>query len=240
MMFLVIALASTRALVRALMRILRTEEMWSTNPSNQCSCWYSITVLLSFDIDPGTRPSAHRDEISLQRPSVPSIMVDLSAEDYSSKVSQLVDLYKDDLPSPTCIESELHCWQMKWEQYCKDHGDSSLPRSPTITLKHATTMFPNIRALVSILCTLPVTSCSAERSFSGIKTAVRSSMTTERLTGLSLLHIHRDIPVNIDVAIDEFCRHHPRRMQMVDLLEDWLSLSYCIKLRRVCCHAQQH
>ena len=59
-------------------------------------------------------------------------------------------------------------------------------------------------------------------SFSGlkrIKTAVRSSMTTERLTGLSLLHIHRDIPVNIDVAIDEFCRRHPRRMQMVDLLD---------------------
>ncbi len=170
-----------------------------------------------------SRFSAHQKTALQGLSIVPSIMVGLSAEDYSSKVSQLVDLYKDDLPSPTCIESELHCWQMKWEQYCKDHGDSSLPRSPTVTLKHATTMFPNIRALVSILCTLPVTSCSAERSFSGlkrIKTAVRSSMTTERLTGLSLLHIHRDIPVNIDVAIDEFCRRHPRRMEMVDLLED--------------------
>ena len=81
------------------------------------------------------------------------------------------------------------------------------------------------------MCTSPVT-CSAERSFSGlkrIKTAFRSCMTTERLSGLSLLHIHRDIPVDVprdniisDVpeAIDEFARRHPRRLQLVDILAD--------------------
>ena len=55
-------------------------------------------------------------------------------------------------------------------------------------------------------------------------------MTTERLSGLSLLHIHRDIPVDVprdniisDVpeAIDEFARRHPRRLQLVDILADW-------------------
>ena len=36
-----------------------------------------------------------------------------------------------------------------------------------------------------------------------IKTAIRSSMTTERLTGLSLslLQIHHDVPVYLEVAI---------------------------------------
>ena len=50
-------------------------------------------------------------------------------------------------------------------------------------------------------------------------------MTTERLTGLSLslLQIHRDIPVDLEVAIDELCRRHPRRMQIVEILEDTLS-----------------
>ena len=82
-------------------------------------------------------------------------------------------------------------------------------------------MYPNIRALVCILCTLTVTTCSAERSFSGlkqIKTAFHSSMIT--LTGLALLTLHCDIPIDIPAAIDEFARRHPRRLQMVNILED--------------------
>ena len=84
----------------------------------------------------------------------------------------------------------------------------------------------------SILCTLPVTSCSAERSFSSlkrIKTPFRSSMTTQRLTGLTLLTVHRDIPVDITTAIDKFCRRHPRRLRMVNILNDWVS-SLCASL----------
>ena len=73
------------------------------------------------------------------------------------------------------------------------------------------------------ICTLPVTSCLAERSFSGLKrtkTAFRSSMATQRLTNLSLLSIHRDILVDIQAAIDEFSRRHPRRLQLTDILAD--------------------
>ena len=84
-------------------------------------------------------------------------------------------------------------------------------------------MFLNITALVKILCTLPVTSCSAESSFSGlkrIKTPFWSAMTNSRLTGLTLLHIHHDIPINVQAAIDTFSRIHPRRMRMVEILED--------------------
>ena len=58
------------------------------------------------------------------------------------------------------------------------------PTTLETTLPHATSMFPNIRELLRILCTLPVTSCSAERSFSGlkrIKTAMRSTMIVSRL-----------------------------------------------------------
>lgn len=45
-------------------------------------------------------------------------------------------------------------------------------------------------------------------------------MTNSHLTGLTLLHIHRDIPVDIQAAIDTFARMHPRRMRMVEILED--------------------
>ena len=51
-----------------------------------------------------------------------------------------------------------------------------------------------------------------------VKTAFRSSMTAQRMSGLTLLHVHRDLPIDIAAAVDEFSRRHPRRMQMVDIL----------------------
>ena len=170
-----------------------------------------------------TRFTTHQKTALLGLCIVPSVMVTLPDEECTSKVSQLADMYQDDLPSPDSVLSELHCWQMKWQHHLREHGQTSLPLSPTTTIRHTSAMYPNIRALISILCTLPVTSCSAERSFSGlkrIKTAFRSSMTTQRLSGLTLIHVHRDLPIDIAAAVDEFSRRHPRRMQMVDILSD--------------------
>ena len=167
--------------------------------------------------------SSHQKTALLGLSIVPSILVNLPTDDYTTKVSKLADMYRDDLPSPDCISSELDCWRIKWEQHLQEDGRCSLPSTPVVTVRHTSSMYPNIRALVTILCTLPVTSCSAERSFSGlkrIKTAFRSSMTTQRLTALMLLTLHPDIPVDIPAAVDEFCRRQPRRLQLLDILND--------------------
>ena len=132
-------------------------------------------------------------------------------------------MYRNDFPFPESIESEIHCWHMKSQQQLSMHGQGSLPTTQSLFLPHASLMFPNIKTLLLILCTLPVTSCSSERSFSGlkrIKTALRSTMGDERLTALSLLHLHRDIGVDINEVVDEFARRHPRRLQFVNILAD--------------------
>lgn len=130
---------------------------------------------------------------------------------------QFADFYQQDLPSPSTFQSELQWWKIKWQEHLNNHGSASLPSSSLHTLKHATSMYQNIKVLISILCTLPVTTCSAERSFSVLKrtkSSLRSAMSTERLAGLSLLSIHRDIPLDIDAAIDEFSRRCPRRLKL--------------------------
>ena len=38
----------------------------------------------------------------------------------------------------------------------------------------------------------------------------------ERLSSLTLLYMHQDIPVDIEEVIDEFSRCHPRRIQFSD------------------------
>ena len=37
-------------------------------------------------------------------------------------------------------------------------------------------------------------------------------MTQERLNGLALLYVHRDMPLNYDAVIDEFSRGKGRRL----------------------------
>ena len=43
-------------------------------------------------------------------------------------------------------------------------------------------------------------------------------MMTTRLSNLTLLHVFRDIEVDLPCAIDEFARSYPRRLQMSDIL----------------------
>ena len=110
---------------------------------------------------------------------------------------------------------------MKWEQQLSQSGSQSLPATANAAIQEASCTFLNIRVLLKILCTMPVTSCSDERSFSAlkrIKTPIRSMMANERLTDLALLHIHRDIPVDTAAIINEFAQRHPRRLEMANTL----------------------
>ena len=118
-------------------------------------------------------------------------------------------MYKEDLfPQGSIqLQSELHCWYVKWRKQHDIFGQACLPTTLTLALPHAIAMFSNINILFCILCTLPVTSCSSEHSFSVLKriqTALRSNMGNQRLTGLSLLHPHHDIPVQTSAVIDDF------------------------------------
>ena len=129
---------------------------------------------------------------------------------------------------------------MYWKRQLSEHGQSSLPSCPATALRQASSMFPNIRALASILCTLPVTSCTAERSFSSLKRTkmpFRSSMTTQQLIGLTLPSVHHDISLNIEEAIDEFSSRHPQRLRMVNnMLEDWTEQIHLLAILNTECH----
>ena len=45
-------------------------------------------------------------------------------------------------------------------------------------------------------------------------------MGQERLSGLALMNVHLDIPINIDEIVNDFSRKHPRRMQLENILND--------------------
>ena len=83
--------------------------------------------------------------------------------------------------------------------------------------------YPNIRVLLIIGCTLPVSSAEDGRSFSGlrrIKSYLRNRMFEERLSGLALMHLHHDLNIDTDDISTAFVGKHKRRMFHRCVLDD--------------------
>ena len=77
------------------------------------------------------------------------------------------------------------------------------------------TFFPNIHTLLRLLATLPVTTAHCERSISGLKllkTCLRSTMTNQRLNGLALMKMHKEVEVDPEAVIDAFAKRFKSRM----------------------------
>ena len=77
-------------------------------------------------------------------------------------------------------------------------------------------LFPNCCIALRIFCTLPVTVAEAERSFSHlarIKNVIRSTMSQERLTDLSILAIECELArqVKFDDIIELFASRKARK-----------------------------
>lgn len=71
---------------------------------------------------------------------------------------------------------------------------------------------------LKIYGSLPISVATAERSFSTLrqlKTWLRSTMLQERLCGLALMHIHRDIILDANQVIDVFAAKKKRYMDLV-------------------------
>ena len=78
-------------------------------------------------------------------------------------------------------------------------------------------IFPNIHTLLQIPVMQPVTSCECEHSISKLRLlrSLRSTMTEERLNGLALISVHRDVYLDLDILLNEFVRMHPRRLKLL-------------------------
>ena len=146
---------------------------------------------------------------------LPPALADRKEVLQSTDINALVVLYDDDLPTPTAIDAELHCWSIKWKGKVQEAQEQDTPAKVLATLDKD--FFPNIEQLLKIACTLSVTSVECERSISRLrylKTNLRSTMLESRLNGLAMMYVHRDIPCDPNVVIDEFARKHPRRMTL--------------------------
>ena len=150
------------------------QQHWANMPAENTSDYFKRVITIPFLdhllVEMRSRFATYQVTALQGLCLVPSVLVTLPLSDAKEKLNSLVELYKNDLPSPGSIGSELHSWQVKWKKHLDLNGPSGMPKTPAEALKLASGMlFLNVRTLLIILCVLPVTTCTSERSHSSLK-----------------------------------------------------------------------
>ena len=118
------------------------------------------------------------------------------------------------------VQRELISWVGRWREKNADER----PKKILQCLNSVNMcLYPNVKVVFLVFLTLPVTTCSVERSFSEmrlLKTWLRSSMTDERLSALALMHFNYELEIPYEKLIIKWSQLKDR---LIDLdLVDWL------------------
>ena len=105
-------------------------------------------------------------------------------------------------------------WQKKWE----DSDQSKLPATAISAVNQCPEcIFPNLFVFLSVLAMISVSTCEPERMFSKLErtlSAIRASMTEERMESLLILQAHREDRPDTNEVIHRFAQKK-RNVQFV-------------------------
>ena len=201
-----------------MLRVVGTQIHISNAPAESVSDYYKITITiprldhLMCELDYGF-DSSKTEAIFNGLVIVPAKLIAIVQQPekghWKEKFSLFANFIWDDLPNALSLDNELDLWEASWISYKGSRSDNISNTLKSIKFSG----FQNIKVALRIIGTLPVTSCECERSFSALrrlKTYTRSTMVAERLNGLALLHVHKDIIVNIDKVIDLYAMKNQR------------------------------
>uniref|UniRef100_G1KWA4 Uncharacterized protein n=1 Tax=Anolis carolinensis TaxID=28377 RepID=G1KWA4_ANOCA len=120
-----------------------------------------------------------------------------SVKEFQEHREVVQELFKFLQDSVTLME-EYDMWCRKWKKIPPAEKPSNALEAYLVCDGQ---FFPNVKKLLQISATLPVSTAINERSFSTLKrlkTYTRSTMKQERLTGLALLSVHRSLSIEPD------------------------------------------
>ena len=144
---------------------------------------------------------------------IPANMTSDWEKDFKPLHQDVLDLYLDLLTEPIAtVKAEYKLWHLQWSNV------EEKPQTALTALDACSTSFPAISSLLQIMATLPCTTAQAERIFSKTErtlTAIRSSMSKDRVESLVLLQVHRDNAPSADEVVAKFAACHSRRLRLI-------------------------
>ena len=109
------------------------------------------------------------------------------------------------------FDNEIVWWKARWA-LAEGEKQNNLGDTLSFTIED---LYPNVATVLTILLTMPVFTATPERSFSTmrrVKTYVRTTTLTERLSSLDLMHAYREMPIDLESVISDFCASKPTRL----------------------------
>ena len=142
---------------------------------------------------------------------IPSKMVSMVYKNipWREKFRPFAKFHELDLPCYKALDAELDLWETYWLSNTSCHPDNISSTLKSINFSS----FSNIKICLRILGTLPVTTCTCERSFSSmrrLKNYTRSTMVSERLNGIALMHVHQEIVPDTEKVIELYAGQNRR------------------------------
>ena len=125
-------------------------------------------------------------------------------------------MYENDLLENDFInlKAELFMWRSQWK-------DNTLekPKSAIEALRYCTDVLPNVKLLLQLFATLPVTSATEERIFSTLKLLknyLRSTMNEAMLNVLTMAKINKSEKITKEEVIQVFSSKSHRHLLLLD------------------------
>lgn len=197
----------------------------NNHPSQSCEDFYRVSAyipLIDMVIeDLKTRFSKEVFESFNLSRLLPKFNLTLGEKDIAELIECLVRRFGRILPGnkelqKSKLKAEVALWQQQWKMQ-KTTRTQVLSALETLS-NCDKDIYPTIHILLRVLCTLPATNASAERSFSSlrrIKTWLRTTMLQKRLNGLALLNINYDIAVEPEEVIERFSKMSKHRIDLI-------------------------
>lgn len=117
--------------------------------------------------------------------------------------SYVESFYMDDFdPERLTLHRNMMLDICKSKNFIIDSVEDLVKFFSTNENKHVGEMIPEVVKLIKIALTIPVSTCTAERSFSALrrlKTYLRSTLTQVKLNDTSIVHIHKETAKALDI-----------------------------------------
>ena len=214
-------IAERSKIVVSMPRIAQRQQYRSNPECRSVAEYFKCTIAILFldhlISELSSRFDTHMKQVSALQSLLP---VKINPTSSAECIAAAIDFYFDDLPNPSVVDEEFEVWKLKWLPIPLQQRPQTLSE---LLEKCSSASFPNIFTLLKLFATLPLTSCSCERSASALKRLnnyMRCTQSEDRLSALALIHCNYDFIVDVPDICKRFLDKHPRRIQCPTLLFD--------------------
>ncbi|XP_049599490.1 THAP domain containing 12a [Syngnathus scovelli] len=139
--------------------------------------------------------------------SLVPFVVELNKSGQPEEENMLV--FKNDIPNPSSLAAELHCWAVKWNK--KGKGEVLLSSLQETLQQADVKFFPNMLAVLRLLGVLPTLALdiTCDMAYKRFKMYMQNTPDTEKSKSLALLNINNDVGYDLDSMVDLYVKTYP-------------------------------